>query len=280
MSNTFAILSLLASFRAVSAAPVRWPPRFPTLRGNDPYWEAKFDHRAHYDYTPLKSCTTTVTAQAADETVSAQAAGITQPPALLTISLVNSHAAAISTTHNSNAGAPSPVSGPTTPGTLAAGATAAIAVPTDWAGVISVNDASHAASNGNSLIEANYQYRTIEQYAIADLDVSYVIVTTTPSNGFTLPITCSCNGLGVTGCNKDLFTLGSCPVPIQHGACPNPLRSDTNATTAHPFFAPCQHAAYTYPNDNTANSQNECHDGQIVCCVGAACPPSYKQTQG
>ncbi|KAK8030292.1 hypothetical protein PG990_000026 [Apiospora arundinis] len=216
------------------------------------------------------SVVTALSPSSPNTAISAQAAGATTPPALLTISLVNSYSAAISTTHNSNAGAPPPVSGPTTPGTLAAGATAAIAVPTDWAGIISVNDAKYPASDGNSLVEANYQNRTVEGYAIADVDVSYV-------NGFTLPITCSCNDIGVTGCNKDLFLLSACPATAKHGSCINPLRSDKGASAANAFFAPCQNAAYTYPNDNGANSQNECQNGQIVCCVGASCPPSYKQ---
>ncbi|KAK6835169.1 hypothetical protein PG987_009863 [Apiospora arundinis] len=239
-------------------------------------------HSDGHGASPSSPINTTISAQAAsvvtalspsspNTAISAQAAGATTPPALLTISLVNSYSAAISTTHNSNAGAPPPVSGPTTPGTLAAGATAAIAVPTDWAGIISVNDAKYPASDGNSLVEANYQNRTVEGYAIADVDVSYV-------NGFTLPITCSCNDIGVTGCNKDLFLLSSCPATAkQHGSCINPLRSDKGASAANAFFAPCQNAAYTYPNDNSANSQNECQNGQIVCCVGASCPPSYKQ---
>lgn len=64
------------------------------------------------------------------------------------------------------------------------------------------------------------------------------------------------------------------------GACPNPLRDDLDASGPVPFFEPCQSAAYTFPSDNRANSQNECQNGQVVCCVGASCPPSYKQSKG
>ncbi|KAK8854997.1 hypothetical protein PGQ11_010909 [Apiospora arundinis] len=295
MSNRSLLLSLLASIRVASAAVLRWPARSPMLNQNEPYRSGALGCAcvdtctvtvtatvtALDQSSPISTATSVQTAASVAMTapapsspstaISAQAAGVTAPPALLTISLVNSYSAAISTTHNSNAGAPPPVSGPTTPGTLAAGATAAIAVPTDWAGIISVNDAKYPASDGNSLVEANYQNRTVEGYAIADVDVSYV-------NGFTLPITCSCNDIGVTGCNKNLFLLSACPATAkQHGSCINPLRSDKGAFAANAFFAPCQNAAYTYPNDNSANSQNECQNGQIVCCVGASCPPSYKQ---
>lgn len=36
-------------------------------------------------------------------------------------------------------------------------------------------------------------------------------------NGFTLPIVCYCNGTQVTGCMKDLFALGDCPVSPEPG---------------------------------------------------------------
>lgn len=33
------------------------------------------------------------------------------------------------------------------------------------------------------------------------------------SNGFSVPVTCSCSGSGVvTGCNRDLFSLNQCDV--------------------------------------------------------------------
>ncbi|KAK8041574.1 hypothetical protein PG994_014581 [Apiospora phragmitis] len=255
MSNTYLFLYLLALVQGTLAAALPWPKKSPTYNQNEIHVTTSCDALYPQDTGSL-----------------GLDAAMTEAPAFLAISLVNSHTADISTTHNSNVGAPSPVSGSSLPGTLAAGATAAIAVPTNWAGIISVNDAQYPASEQNSLIEANYQNRTIEKHAIADIDVSYV-------NGFTLPITCSCNDLGVTGCNKDLFSLSSCPVNTVDGSCANPLRSDLGAGAPNSFFEPCQNAAYTYPNDNRANLQNECQNGQIVCCVGTSCPPSYKQTQ-
>lgn len=246
------LLCLLASMRSASAAVLRWPTRaFPPVQKHlvETVYITKTicDPGASYSYLPTSTSTSTTEAP-----LSAQDANpkTTQPPALLTISLVNSHTAAISTTHNSNSGVPRPASGATQPGTLAAGATAAIAVPTNWAGIISVNDARNPVSDKNSLIEANYQNRSVEHHAIADLDVSYVyvraagpvslcwcacgrkgvIVTnkTRNSNGFTLPITCSCNGLGVTGCNKDLFSLGSCPVSANAVVCLPPTTTQLN----------------------------------------------------
>lgn len=104
-------------------------------------------------------------------------------------------------------------------------------------------------------------------------------------NGFTLPVVCYCNGSQVTGCMKDLFTLGDCPVSPTPGAklrparfarsvvlteisarkkldesdaCINPKRGDDLTYTASAFFQPCQGEAYTFANDHAANSWGEC----------------------
>ena len=96
--------------------------------------------------------------------------------------------------------------------------------------------------------------------------------------GYTIPITCSCAGRVVTGCNKPLFADGiSCanegPGPI----CYNPLNNSgqKEGTAAAPFFEPCQGAAYTYPNDSGAGSY--CESNLINCCVGSTCPGDPKQ---
>ncbi|KAK7965774.1 uncharacterized protein PG986_000051 [Apiospora aurea] len=290
MAHEYLLIYLLATARsALAAALPLWPtmppvynqteiPYVTTLCSTFQYYPSIASVITSPSPSASPSPSSTVAASPSAQDVGGATPTTTEPPSLLTISVVNSHTAAISTTHNSNAGAPSPVSGSLMPGTLAAGATEAIAVPTDWAGIISVNDAQYPPSDKNSLIEANYQYREAERYAIADVDTK-IFVDKALRNGFTLPITCSCNNIGVTGCNKDLFSLSSCPLPTVAGSCANPLRSDIGASAANPFFAPCQNAAYTYPNDNKANSQNECQDGQIVCCVGSSCPPSYKQSK-
>lgn len=46
---------------------------------------------------------------------------------------------------------------------------------------------------------------------------------------------------------------------------------------ASPFFQPCAGAAYTYPNDNAANSYGQCNTGVINCCVGTNCPAPARQ---
>ncbi|KAL7919956.1 hypothetical protein ACQKWADRAFT_322539 [Trichoderma austrokoningii] len=177
---------------------------------------------------------------------------IDSPPQFLTITVINSHGDATSTSHAHDPNGPSAVSGNLGPGTMANGATAAFAVPTGWIG------------NGNFVVPHG------SSIAVADVDVSYV-------NGFSVAIVCSCNGQVVTGCNKNLFNLNSCGNNDGQNACVNPLRSDEGATSAAPFFAPCQHAAWTYVNDGAANSFGQCQSGQITYCVGAACPPNPKQ---
>ncbi|KAH8127562.1 hypothetical protein ACSS6W_000123 [Trichoderma asperelloides] len=195
---------------------------------------------------------------------------IASPPQFLTITVVNSHGDAISTSHAHDPNGPSAVSGNVGPGTMAAGATAAFAVPTGWIGNVAINDAGWAITGDDSLIEANFVVPQGSSIAVADVDISYV-------NGFSVAIVCSCDGQIVTGCNKNLFNLNSCGNNDGQNACVNPLRSDQGATSAAPFFAPCQHAAWTYVNDGAANSFGQCQSGQITCCVGAACPPNPRQ---
>lgn len=95
------------------------------------------------------------------------------------------------------------------------------------------------------------------------VDVSYV-------DGYSVPITCSCGGVPVTGCNIPLFLQGrTCPQPGPGDKviCYNPKKVINNGP-ADPFFQPCQGAAYTYPNDHTANAFGKCDSGDIQCCVG------------
>ncbi|KAI0602005.1 hypothetical protein F4775DRAFT_588824 [Biscogniauxia sp. FL1348] len=194
---------------------------------------------------------------------------IQAPPPLLHITLVNAHTAPLSTAHASNAGAPAPVRGPTRPGTLAVGATAAFAVPTGWAGrvVVAEAEADGLGLGLGSLVEAGFTVWRDFGVAVADVDVSYV-------DAYTVPIVCSCEGVAVSGCNKDLFALHTCP-NLQHGVC---LNDALHAESATPFFAPCSHSAYTFPADNAANSYGRCQNGHITCCVGTACPPGPNQS--
>lgn len=56
----------------------------------------------------------------------------------------------------------------------------------------------------------------------------------------------------------------------QWGSCSNPYRDagTGNGEEASPFFQPCQHKAYTYYNDDTANSNGVCTSGSATCCIG------------
>lgn len=58
--------------------------------------------------------------------------------------------------------------------------------------------------------------------------------------------------------------------------CYNPEQDVPNGP-ASPFFEPCAGAAYTYPNDNAANSYGQCNTGVIHCCVGPSCPAPARQ---
>lgn len=110
-------------------------------------------------------------------------------------------------------------------------------------------------------------------FAVAGVDVSFV-------NGFTVPMTCECDGKYIAGCNKDLFNVTKEARDVQNApnsAAANPLRADMAATSARPFFAPCEGAAYTFPNDHAANSFGACQSGLISCCVGTACKASALQ---
>ena len=212
------------------------------------------------------------------------------PPEYLTIAIINYQSGPVSTSHASNIGAPTPIWGDSTSGTIPSGGAAALVVPTGWAGNVAIFDApipgaTAAPATDSSLIEASFVVPDGYDTAVADIAVSYVQVSARPlsslaltisSNGFSGPITCACSGVVVTGCNIQLRSLNACPED-NGGACVNPLRADKTATTAVPFFAPCQGAAYTFPNDNKANSWAQCQSGEVTCCVGKDCPPNPKQ---
>lgn len=100
--------------------------------------------------------------------------GVAAAPEFLTITIINNQSDPISTSHAHDPGGPSAVSGGTGPGTLAASATAAFAVPTGWIGNIAVNDAKWTITGDDSLIEANFVIPQGSSIAVADVDVSYV----------------------------------------------------------------------------------------------------------
>lgn len=124
---------------------------------------------------------------------------MTAGPEYVTITIVNKHGSPISTSHYrmcclklslnvlpldigssltfdvlDNADSPSAVSGHVAAGTMAKGATAVFAVPTNWIGDVAIVDADYDIDDNVSLIEGNYVYADDYGYAIADFDVSYV----------------------------------------------------------------------------------------------------------
>ncbi|KAF3766432.1 hypothetical protein M406DRAFT_222992, partial [Cryphonectria parasitica EP155] len=187
-------------------------------------------------------------------------------PEYLTVLVWNNHGDTITTSHARNAGSPTASGGAIANGVIANGATATFAVPSGYAGNVAVNDGNYELTGDDSLIELSYVVADGYDFPIADVDISYV-------NGFSAAITCQCSGVYVVGCNTNLFTTGiTCADNDGENACVNPERASTTDTTAAPFFAPCAGAAYTFPNDNGANSWGACQSGVIECCVGHDCP--------
>ncbi|KAF6226219.1 hypothetical protein HO133_009085 [Letharia lupina] len=177
----------------------------------------------------------------------------------LTIAVTNSFGAGLSISFQHDSGSSSAINNPT-PGPL--GGATTIIYPSGWAGRIAVGKVMSVINSG-SKIEGSFSLPTYQP----NIDVSYV-------DGYTIPITCSCGGSVVTGCNHPLFAdpitcANEGPGPI----CYNPLCASDQAegTAAAPFFEPCRGAAYTYPNDSG------CNVDYVSCCVGSTCPAPAKQ---
>ncbi|CAF9943424.1 MAG: hypothetical protein ALECFALPRED_000325 [Alectoria fallacina] len=172
----------------------------------------------------------------------------------LLLNIVNQQGYALSIFYGSNS--PPSISGNPGSGVLAASATTQVAVPTLFAGRVIIGPDYDVKA---SKIEWNWTN-------VPDVDVSYV-------DGYSIPITCSCQGVAVTG---SLWHDGiACPQVVA-GVCYNP-EWDVPAGPANAFFAPCQGSAYTFPDDNGANAWNQCNSGVIDCCVGTSCPAPARQ---
>ncbi|KAK2598684.1 hypothetical protein N8I77_012076 [Diaporthe amygdali] len=205
-------------------------------------------------------------------------ASVTAGPSQLTITVVNKMADPVSTSYVGNAGVPGPVSGGTGTGTLRPGETATLVAPQEWAGNVAVNLAEYPMNGDGSLLEGSLMSWGDVGYRV-DMDVSYV-------NGFSVPITCTCNKdkSVLSGCSLDLWSMGNCTGDAGtnngEGACANPLRPDNSEKlTATSFFAPCEGAAFTWPRDD-ANSEGQCQGAEVTCCIGSTddgCPANPKQ---
>ncbi|KAL8906494.1 MAG: hypothetical protein Q9171_006255 [Xanthocarpia ochracea] len=183
----------------------------------------------------------------------------------VTIRITNAFGWNLPISYNSNAGSPTIIGNPPA-GTLLADTNTNVVVPRNFAGAIFIGKTFNPA---NSKIEVSFS--SPQDYR-PGLDVSYV-------DGYSVPITCSCGGLPVTGCNIPLFRTGrTCAQqgPGDKVICYNP-RKTVDAGPADPFFQPCQGAAYTYPNDHQANAFGKCDNGDIQCCVGIGCSSPRQQ---
>ncbi|KAL8782153.1 MAG: hypothetical protein Q9213_005657 [Squamulea squamosa] len=183
----------------------------------------------------------------------------------LTIRMTNGFGENLPISYNSNAGSPTIFGKPSTE-TFLAGTENTVVVPRGFAGAFFIG---RTFNPSNSKIEVSF---SPPQDYRPGVDVSYV-------DGYSVPITCSCGGVTVTGCNIPLFRTGrTCPLP---GAgtnlvCYNPKKV-INGGPADSFFQPCQGAAYTYPDDHQANGFGKCDSGNIYCCVGVNCPAPRQQ---
>lgn len=183
--------------------------------------------------------------------------GITSAP--LTISITNMYGKQLSVSFDSDAGSASPVGNPSATA-LPDNALTQYAFPTQWAGRIYVGPNLNPMG---SKIEGSFT-------GPPDVDVSYV-------DGYSVPITCSSGGIPVSGCNVELFNQSGIPCPnqVEGPVCLNPAQQIAKGP-APPFFAACKGAAYTYPQDDTANVSN-LNSTQISCCIGTLCKAPARQ---
>ncbi|KAI4184600.1 MAG: hypothetical protein L6R41_004626 [Letrouitia leprolyta] len=183
----------------------------------------------------------------------------------LTVRITNSFGFDLPISYNSNQGSPTIIGNPGA-GIFRRAQSTNLALPRNFAGAVFIGKTYDPS---NSKIEVSFSpeggYRP-------GVDVSYV-------DGYGIPITCSCSGIPVTGCNIPLFRTGRVcknQGPGDRVICYNPKKTVIDGP-ADDFFQPCQGAAYTYPNDHTANAFGHCDAGDIFCCVGVPCPAPRQQ---
>ncbi|KAI4127200.1 MAG: hypothetical protein LQ338_003319 [Usnochroma carphineum] len=184
----------------------------------------------------------------------------------LTIAITNSYGQPLSLAFDVDAGS-SAFRGSPGPTSLPASSVTSYAVPSGWAGRVNVGKINHS---DNSKIEGSFYGA-----GNGDIDISYV-------DGYSVPITCSVGGTVVTGCNMELFEQ-ECHAPDTPSkspdgnlaVCSNGARANVDGPPSS-FFAPCAGAAYTFPNDNNANT-GMVTDTLMSCCVGTSCEASPHQ---
>ncbi|KAI9729019.1 MAG: hypothetical protein M1828_000104 [Chrysothrix sp. TS-e1954] len=202
------------------------------------------------DASPAPSPSPTPAPAAPDSETEGQTSGD------MTWNIVNSIGTPISMVYKSDAGAPAPRGNPTD---APLASSTQIVFPSAWAGQVTFGKGTDAAG---SKIEGSLDGPDW----LLNTDVSFV-------DGYTYPMACSCNGIPVTGCNHDLFSLNDCPDPGD-GICYNPMHAVPEGP-ATDFFAPCAGSAYTYPNDNLADVGCTSHTWD--CCIGKTCDAPVRQ---
>lgn len=173
----------------------------------------------------------------------------------MTLSIVNKYRPGLPMALTSDFAAPSAIGKPKP---AALGNSNKVLFPSGWSGLM---DIARIMDKSSSKIEASYSKSV-------HVDVSYV-------DGYTVPITCSCGEKVIAGCNVELFNaIGACP---DEGPGPTYYKPSAflDDGPAHPFFAPCKAASYTYPKDDQAT--RGCAKSLIECCVGAECPANPNQ---
>jgi hypothetical protein len=182
----------------------------------------------------------------------------------MTIAITNLYGAQLSLSFGLNAGFPTPLGNPQ-PTILPDSSSTQYIYPTGWAGRVGVGPNLNLNS---SKIEGSFIVPQNTTVAIPDIDVSYV-------DGYSVPITCSSQGIAVTGCNIELFDLAQCEDQVDGPVCLNAARFTPDGPPLQ-FFAPCVGAAYTFPNDNGANVSN-LGSNMISCCIGTSCEAPPRQ---
>ena len=147
----------------------------------------------------------------------------------ITNQLVGTPVITIVGAHDANAlGARTPVNGQFTQ-------TTNIVVPSGWAGAFTVDKVGAPFNTLGSRFEGNWGVN--DPANLVYIDVSYV-------TGFSVAMVCSCgndpHATPVTGCNKNLYDLNSCPTGQSQGNSASPVCVNDSGTNGPPqaFFAP------------------------------------------
>lgn len=176
----------------------------------------------------------------------------------MTILITNQYGSPLSLSFGLDARSSSPYGNPQ-PTALPHSSSTRYIYPDGWAGNVAIGP--NLNPNG-SKIEGSFINSSV------DIDVSYV-------DGYSVPITCSCEGKAFTGCNLDLFA-GSCEDLTDGPVCLNPARYKAIDGPPTPFFAPCAGAAYTFPHDDGANRAS-LSSTCVSCCIGTSCMAPSRQ---